>query len=129
MPLFRIDMFEGRSDKDLRKLLDVLHACATEAFGLPAGDRFQIVNEHKPGRMILEDVGLNMVRSDQVVVIQITTTPRGLSSRKAFYATASARLTTECGLRAEDLMINMITTSESDWSFGRGVAQFLNGDL
>lgn len=129
MPLSRIDVIEGRSPDQLRLLLDVLHRCVVEAFEVPERDRFQVVTQHRPGEMVLEDVGLGFERSDDMVLVQITTTPRTLKSRKAFYALAADRLQGICGLDPRDLMINMVTASESDWSFGMGRAQFLTGEL
>ena len=53
MPLIRFDLYEGRSDKELKKLLDTAHSVMVEAFKVPARDRYQIVNEHRPSRMII----------------------------------------------------------------------------
>ncbi len=129
MPLLRIDMIKGRSAQERCALADTIHACVVEAFGVPLRDRFQIITEHEPEQMIIEDVGLGYPRTDKVVVVQITTTPRTLASRKAFFRLAADRLEADCGLPQSDLMINMVTVSESDWSFGSGKAQFLSGEL
>lgn len=129
MPLVRVDLIKTRSPEDVTKLLDVLHGCVIEAFGVPARDRFQIVTEHEPHQMVIQDVGLGFARSEHVIVVQITTTPRSLAQRKALYALMAERLEAECGLSPDDLMINIVTVSESDWSFGRGQPQFLTGAL
>ncbi|WP_138471121.1 tautomerase family protein [Poseidonocella sp. HB161398] len=129
MPLLRIDIIRGRSAQERRALADTLHACVVEAFGVPVRDRFQIITEHEPDQMIIEDVGLGLARTRRIVVVQITSTPRSLASRKSFYRLAAERLQAECGLGPADLMINIVTVSESDWSFGLGRAQFLTGDL
>ncbi|MBL1405815.1 MAG: tautomerase family protein [Rhizobiales bacterium] len=129
MPLLRIDIIEGRSKETLSKMLDVLHECVVEAFEVPQRDRFQIVSQHKPEEMIIQDVGLGFERTKNVVVIQMTTTPRTLTSRKLFYSLTAKRLHKECGIAPSDLMINIISSSESNWSFGNGEAQFLNGSI
>ncbi|STT99093.1 4-oxalocrotonate tautomerase [Klebsiella quasipneumoniae] len=33
------------------------------------------------------------------------------------------------GLSGDDLMVSIISNQKGDWSFGRGVAQYLTGDL
>lgn len=129
MPLVRIDLIKGRDNAALRSLLDVLHSCVLEAFGVPERDRFQIVTEHSPQHMIIQDVGLGFDRSRDMVVVQITTTPRSLTARKTFYRIAAARLQKSCNLSPDDLMVNFVTVSESDWSFGQGRPQFLTGEL
>ncbi|WP_294606520.1 tautomerase family protein [uncultured Roseovarius sp.] len=90
-PLVRIDVIKGRGRKELRLIADVLHNCAVEAFSLSVRDRFQIITEHEPHLMIIQDVGLGFDRSNDVVV-QITSTPRSLAARKKFYALAAERL-------------------------------------
>lgn len=129
MPLVRIDVIKGRTALELQKLADTLHDCIVQAFEVPHRDRFQIVTEHTANQMIIQDVGLGFERSDGVVVVQITTTPRSLTARKAFYQLAAERLHQKCGLLPDDLMMNFVETSESNWSFGRGEAQFLTGAL
>ncbi|MEL2282495.1 tautomerase family protein, partial [Klebsiella pneumoniae] len=34
-----------------------------------------------------------------------------------------------CGLSDDDLMVSIISNQKGDWSFGRGVVQYLTGDL
>ena len=43
MPLLRFDLYQGRDDAELKKLLDTAHAVVVEAFKVPARDRYQIV--------------------------------------------------------------------------------------
>jgi phenylpyruvate tautomerase PptA (4-oxalocrotonate tautomerase family) len=129
MPLVRIDLIKGRSREALRAIADTLHDCATDAFSLPPRDRFQIITEHEAHMVIVEDVGLGFDRSDDLVVVQVTSTPRSLAARKAFYELAAEKLSSDCGIAPQNLMINIVTVSESDWSFGMGRAQFLTGEL
>ena len=49
MPLLRIDLIEGRTDDELKTLLDALHRAMVEAFQVPVRDRYQIVtNTNQP---------------------------------------------------------------------------------
>lgn len=58
MPLIRIDLNEGRSEAELQTIMDTVHTCVLDAFKVPERDRYQIVTEHKPGRMILQKPAL-----------------------------------------------------------------------
>jgi phenylpyruvate tautomerase PptA (4-oxalocrotonate tautomerase family) len=129
MPLVRIDVVQGRSEEDLRRLADTVHQVMLDAFAAPPGDRYQIISEHPPGRMIVEDTGLGFVRSDDVTVIQITQQGRSEQQKREVYAALASRLERECKLAPEDLVVSITTNSLSDWSFGLGRAQFLEGDL
>lgn len=129
MPLLRFDLIEGRTDAELKVLLDAAHRAMLAAFDVPARDRYQIVNEHKPSRMIVEDTGLGIPRTDKVVVVQVITRPRGKAKKQAFYRLLVEELEKSCGIAPTDVMVSMVENTDEDWSFGLGRAQFLEGDL
>ena len=96
---------------------------------MPAGDRYQIVNEHKASRMIIEDTGLGIPRTDKVVVLQVTSRPRSREGKQAFYKLLCEKLEARCGIKPTDVMVDFVINSDDDWSFGHGRAQFLTGEL
>ena len=91
MPLLRFDLIEGRSDAEMKSLLDASHEAVVEVFGVPVRDRYQVVNEHKASRLIVEDTGLGIPRTDKVVVLQMTSRPRGGARRRRPSTRCSAR--------------------------------------
>ncbi len=129
MPLLRIDIYKGRTDSELRSLLDALHHAMLAAFKVPERDRYQIVHEHEPSRMIMEDTGLGIPRTKDFVCIQVTTRQRSREMKETFYRLAVSELQSHCGIAPSDVMINMVTCTDEDWSFGLGRAQFLTGEL
>ena len=60
MPLIRIDVIEGRTDDEIKTLMDAVHRAMVAAFNVPERDRYQILTEHKKSRMIIEDTGLDI---------------------------------------------------------------------
>ncbi len=129
MPLLRFDLIEGRSDAEIKSLLDAAHRAMLAAFKVPERDRYQIVHEHNPSRMIIEDTGLGIPRTDKVVFLQVTSRPRGREAKEAFYRLLAEELERSCGIAPSDLVVSIIENSDEDWSFGHGSAQFLTGDL
>jgi hypothetical protein len=129
MPLLRFDLYEGRTDSELKTLLDAAHEAMLEAFGVPARDRYQIVHMHKAAHMIVEDTGLDIPRTDKVVLLQVTTRPRSREMKTAFYRLLCEKLEAQCGIAPTDVMVNFVSNTDEDWSFGRGRAQFLTGEL
>lgn len=129
MPLVRFDVYEGRSEKELKNLLDTAHGVLVEVFKVPERDRYQIVNEHQPSRMLMEDAGLNIPRTKAFVMMQITTRPRTREMKVKLYKRMAEELAKQCGIPASDIMINIITCTEEDWSLGLGRAQLLTGEL
>ena len=129
MPLLRFDLIEGRTDAELQMLLDAAHRAMLAAFKVPERDRYQIVNEHKPSRMIVEDTGLDIPRTKDVIVVTVVTRPRGKKAKQKFYRLLVDELQKSCGIAPADVMVSLVENTDEDWSFGLGRAQFLEGDL
>lgn len=129
MPLLRVDLIEGRTDPELKTLLDALHKAMLAAFEVPERDRYQIVHQHKRAEMVIEDTGLGFARTDKVVVISVTTRKRKKKQKELFYRLVCDALERHCGIAPSDVMISMVENSDEDWSFGLGRAQFLTGEL
>ncbi len=129
MPLLRFDLIEGRSEAELQALLDSAHKTVLAAFGVPARDRYQIVHEHKPSRMIALDTGLGIARTEKFVSLQITTRPRSTAEKQNFYRLLCENLSADCGIAPSDVMVSCVENKDEDWSFGHGRAQFLTGEL
>ena len=129
MPLLRIDLYEGRTLDEKKTLLDAIHRAMLAAFKVPERDRYQIVHEHDPATMIMEDTGLDIPRTKKFVMIQVTTRPRTREQTEQFYRLTVEELQNSCGIAPSDVMINMVTCTDEDWSFGLGRAQFLTGEL
>lgn len=129
MPLLYFNVLEGSSDAELNAMLDAAHRAMLAAFKVPERDRYQIVNEYKPSRMIIEDTGLGIPRSDKVVVVQVVSRPRGKEAKQKFYRLLVEELEKSCGISPNDVMVSIVENTDEDWSFGLGRAQFLEGDL
>ncbi|KOO42720.1 tautomerase family protein [Priestia koreensis] len=129
MPLIRFDLIEGRTDEQLKTLLDTAHDAMVEAFQVPQRDRYQIVTQHPANQMIIQDTGLGFERSKDVVVISVTSRPRTEEQKQNFYKLLVEKLGETCGIEPNDIMISIVSNTDADWSFGMGEAQFLTGKL
>jgi phenylpyruvate tautomerase PptA (4-oxalocrotonate tautomerase family) len=129
MPLVRIDVQEGRTPQEVRKLADTIQDVMLDVFAAPPGDRYQIITEHPVGHIIAEDTGLGLERTDGIVIIQIFQQGRSNEQKQAAYTELAKRLEAECGVRPEDLIVSVMANRHADWSFGLGRAQFLDGTL
>lgn len=129
MPLIKFDLIEGRDKESLQKLLDASHEAMVQAFEVPERDRYQIVYQHPAHEMIIQDTGLGFERSENVVVVSVTSNQRSDKQKKEFYKLLVQNLGEKCGIEPNDIMISFVTNGAADWSFGFGEAQFLNGTL
>jgi hypothetical protein len=129
MPLLCFDLIEGRSERQIDTILDATHEVLVKSFNLPERDRYQIVREHPRSRMIVEDTGLGIVRTPNMLVLQVTTRPRSQAMKQAFYRSLVEKLEAACGIAPSDVLVTFVTNTDEDWSFGLGRAQFLTGEL
>ncbi|MFP3126534.1 tautomerase family protein [Ectobacillus funiculus] len=129
MPLIRFDVIEGRDKESLRNLLDASHRAMVKAFGVPERDRYQIVHQHPAHELIIEDTGLGFERSENVVIISVTSKQRTDEQKQNLYKLLVQELGESCGIEPNDIMVSIVTNEDADWSFGFGEAQFLTGKL
>ncbi|MCZ4327841.1 tautomerase family protein [Brachybacterium paraconglomeratum] len=129
MPLVRITQQDVRTPEESRQLADIVQDVMLELFAAPPGDRYQILETLPVGSIIAEDTGLGLERSDGVVIIHITQQGRGEEQKRAIYAALSERLAAAGLVREDDLIVSVVENGHEGWSFGRGRAQFLTGEL
>ncbi|WP_129731918.1 tautomerase family protein [Ectobacillus funiculus] len=129
MPLIRFDLIEGRDEESIRNLLDASHRAMVKAFGVPERDRYQIVHQHPAHELIIEDTGLGFERSNNLVVVSVTSKQRSDEQKQNLYKLLVQELGEKCGIEPNDIMVSIVTNGDADWSFGLGEAQFLTGKL
>ncbi|MEY4424021.1 MAG: hypothetical protein RLZZ258_1124 [Actinomycetota bacterium] len=127
MPLVRIDLLAPRSHEHAREIADAIHRSIVSEYGIPASDRFQILNF--ADEVIAEDAGLGFNRSRDVVMIQIfTQRGRTVEAKQSLYAALAQNLG-HIGIEPEDVFIGYFENGPEDWSFGFGRAQYMTGEL
>ena len=129
MPLLKFDIFQGRNEEQVRALLDASHQAMVQAFDVPSSDRYQCVTQHRPGELVLEDTGLGLARSNNVILLTVVSRPRHQEQKVEFYRLLVQNLQASCGISPDDLIVSIVENSDADWSFGQGRAQFLTKEL
>lgn len=130
MPLLHFHIIRNsRTPEQLRALMNATHEIVVKAFGVPQRDRYQLVSEHEPSHMIVEDTGLDIPRTGDVLLLQVFSSPRTKEQLETFYRLLAEHLEAACGLASSDLMVSVVPNGREHWSFGMGRAQFLTGEL
>lgn len=125
MPLVRISLQEGKTDEYKKKIGTAVHQAMVETLNVPPLDRFQLITSHQKTDFIYDPEYLNISRTDDLIVIQITlNSGRSSDLKKAFYQRVVDLLAAEVKIRPEDVLINLVEVSKENWSFGKGVAQY-----
>jgi phenylpyruvate tautomerase PptA (4-oxalocrotonate tautomerase family) len=125
MPLVRISFAPGRSPEDRRAIADGVHRALVETAGVPAADRFQVVEEVPGPDLHFSPDYLGIARTAGVVFVQVFfSVGRSVEVKKALYAKMAEKLAASPGLRTEDFVINLVEVAKENWSFGNGLMSY-----
>jgi 4-oxalocrotonate tautomerase len=126
MPLARIDLPAGKPADYARAVADVVYEAMIATLNAPKNDRFQVISEHTRETLIIDPTYLDIERSADALIIQLTLSEgRTVEVKKAFYQAVADGLHERVGLRREDVFINLVEVKKENWSFGNGIAQYV----
>ncbi len=129
MPLVRISLRDGKPPAYVAAIAEEVHQAMVEAVNVPAADRFQVITEHSPERLIYDAAYLGIDRTDDIVIVQITLNAgRSVELKRALYARIAQRLEKNPGVRPQDVFVNLLEVPRENWSFGNGEAQYAPTD-
>ena len=129
MPLIRISLRKGKSSTYRKALADGVYLALRETFNVPEDDLFVTVSEHEGDNFFYGANYLDIPRSDDLVIIQLTVSnTRTTDQKKALFRRIVEKLGADPGLRPEDVFINLIEVEKENWSFGHGIAQYAQGN-
>ena len=124
MPLVRIDLRKGKQAAYREAISRIVHE-ALVSVGVPKDDRFQVISEHDSENFVFDLNYLDIRRTEDLVIIQITWNEgRTVEQKKALYKAIADGLAATLSLRREDVFIVLVEVRKENWSFGNGVAQY-----
>ncbi|VVD31503.1 tautomerase family protein [Paraburkholderia dioscoreae] len=125
MPITRIALRAGKPVEYRKALTESIQRSLVGTFNVPKDDIFMLITEHEAGNFVYDNQYLNVERSDDLVIIQITlNNTRTLDQKKTLYKRMADELAESPGLRREDVFINLVEVLKENWSFGNGIAQY-----
>lgn len=125
MPLTRISLRAGTTDAYRKALVAGVYDALRETFAVPEGDLFALVHQHDAPDFAYGSNYLGIVRSDRLVIVQITANAtRGTAQKRALYAAVTRSLARDPGLAPSDVFINLVEVNPENWSFGDGLMQY-----
>jgi phenylpyruvate tautomerase PptA (4-oxalocrotonate tautomerase family) len=124
MPLVRIDFMKKPDSEFGQRVGRVVYESMNRSIGVPDRDNFQVITEHDAQHLIFDSSYLGIERTSGIVIIQITLNEgRTVEQKKLLYRTVAEGLE-GLGVRAEDVLVNLVEVKRENWSFGRGIAQY-----
>ena len=126
MPLVRIGLRRGKSAEYKKAISDGVYTALREIFTVPENDRFMVVTDRDEADFIHSQTYLGIEYSKDFVMLQLTVSnTRTVEQKKQLYRSIVALLGENPGIRLQDIFINLVEVDVSDWSFGNGVAQYV----
>jgi 4-oxalocrotonate tautomerase len=121
MPLVYVTLAEGTTTQDQRmQIADGIYRALIDVADVPEDDRFQVINEIRSANLIYSPDYLGFDRSPSVVFIQIfLNAGRSVDVKRALYARIAENLGA-AGVRADDILVNLVEVAKENWSFGGG---------
>ncbi len=126
MPLVRISLRQGKSAGYKQAIGNGVYQALLDTFDVPKEDRFIVISEHVASEFEFSRTYFDIARTDDLVIIQITVSAtRTIDHKKALFARIAELLSQGPGLRKEDIFINLVEVARENWSFGNGIAQYV----
>ena len=125
MPLVHISLRAGKPEAYRQTIFDSIYNAMHETFNVPEDDQFMAITEHDDANFRYGKTYLNIQRSKDLILIQITANnTRTLDQKKALYKRITELLGQNAQVRPEDVFINLVEVEKENWSLGIGVAQY-----
>jgi 4-oxalocrotonate tautomerase len=126
LPLVTLSMEAGRTRDEKRLLADAVYEALRAAIQIPENDRFVAIREHAAGDLIADPGYLGVARSGHPIFVEITMRRgRPTEKKQALYHEIVQRMNATGLVRPEDVLIVLHENETADWSFGNGVAQYV----
>jgi len=125
MPLIHISLRAGKPEAYRQAIFDSLYRAMREALDVPEDDQFMTITEHDAANFRYGASCFGIVRSDDLVFIQITVfNTRTAEQKKALFRRTAELLGKNPGIRPENVFVNVLEAGKENWSVGHGLAQF-----
>ena len=126
MPLLNITLQRGKDCAYIKKMSQTIHDTLIKTWNIPSRDYFHIVNQIEPECSFIDKTMWDMERTNDIIVIHITSTPRTSEMKKAFFKELPIALENAIGLKPDNVFISIVNNQIEDWTFGKGVQQLVD---
>ena len=126
MPLLNITLQKGKDASVIKTISQTIHDVLQQTWNIPRDDYFQVIHQVDAGHFFINRSMWGMQRTDDVIIIHITSMPRTQAMKLAFYQALPRALQDAVGLKPDDVFISIVSNQPEDWSFGQGIAQLLD---
>lgn len=116
MPLTHISLRAGKPEAYRQAIFDGLYRAMRETFNVPEDDQFMTIRKHDAANFRYGASYLDVARSDDLVLIQISATnTRTAEQKKALFRRTADLLSESPGIRPEDVFVNLVEGMKENW--------------
>ena len=125
MPFVQIFVSGSFDEARVDALSDGVQRALVATTDVPPDDRFQVICRSEDARLVWDRTFLGVERSDEAVFVHVTLSAgRDDAKKRALYRAIVENFSTTARVRPADVLIVLNETTRSNWSFGKGEAQF-----
>jgi 4-oxalocrotonate tautomerase len=126
MPLVRISVSDKMAPEKRKQLPRAVYDAMRAAIAIPDGDLFVVLTAHAEGEFVVDPHFMGMQRTKDFALIHVTLR-RGRTTevKQGFFREIARLLQERAQIAPDDVMVVLSENDSSDWSFGKGEAQFV----
>lgn len=125
MPLTHISLRAGKPQAYRQAIFDSVYRAMHETFNVPLDNQFMTIREHDAENFRYGTTFLDIARSDDLVMIQMTVNnTRTVEQKKTLFRRIAELLGESPGIRPEDVFVSLVEVEKENWSLGHGLAQY-----
>jgi len=126
MPLVRISVDSSTTPSEREAIAQAVYEAMRASIGITEGSKFILVTPHGEAERFIDPSLWGMKRTSRCIIIQIVVIKgRTVEQKQALFARIAEGLQKAVGVSTDDVMTVLTENSLSDWSFGKGEAQFV----
>lgn len=126
MPFVQINLAQHLTDEVKKNISLSIHESLVEVFKIPQDDYFQVVRGVSPADLLYPDSYLGIPHTGNIVYIQIIARAgRTPEMKKELYKGIATKIADRTPISIDDVFIVLVENTVENWSFGQGIAQYI----
>jgi phenylpyruvate tautomerase PptA (4-oxalocrotonate tautomerase family) len=126
MPFVQISLGQQTTGEIKKKISSSIHESLIEVFKIPQDDLFQVIREVPAQDLIYPESYMGIPHTGNIVYIEIIARAgRTPEMKKALYKAIATRISDSTPISIDDVFIVLVENTTENWSFGQGIAQYI----
>ena len=126
MPFVQISLAQNCTEQIKKDISHSIHESLIDYFKIPVDDYFQVFHCVQPSDLMYPEKYMDIPHSGNLVYIQIIARGgRTVEMKKELYKSIAHKIAERTPIGIDDVIIVLVENTLENWSFGRGIAQYV----